>query len=297
MDLEHISKEAYRKINSEGMRSPSALALVGSRPAGYHEKESDYDFNAIFDNFPGTNYINFFLNSMPISIKTQSKRDFEEKLNEREHTPEKSRFAYFPYNPIKNYRYLREKEIEARKGIISEFESRLPEEKDVKATVRDVAEYPLISASLSCSEYGSKLRRINASGCNLIERMKPKYRRELEDMGYFISQKDEVVFRNKGNKKPFKKGLLDDINDKYVQARERGLTPGGYFLGEIWFLSQIPLETYNVFENFPRVEKNGEGYHYSGPSIQEFLNKRKNLVPFEKLSERIKKEIVHNFTK
>ncbi|MEX0920682.1 MAG: nucleotidyltransferase domain-containing protein [Candidatus Pacearchaeota archaeon] len=292
MDLEKICKNIEERLCKENFETLSAMALVGSRVNGYFDKNSDYDFSAIFKDEIEERHINFNMDGTPISVKVESEKMFEDYLKFSGDNGEKSKFVYLPYLAIKNKDYFFHKEKISRKILLDEFVEILPQNKNIKTNIDNLIEFPLIRRSIFSPDYWPRIRRLVESGSNFKEKMKPKYIESLKEIGYFISNKGEVVFKNENTEKILKINLPKYIKQKYQFAKKFGVRNKDYFYGGLCMAIHLSMAYNN--EKFPIIEKRRGEFYYAGPTLNQLLDKRKSFVILENFSKKLKDKIVKN---
>ncbi len=292
MFLEELKNEILKKFQKNGIPKPFALALVGSRASGYYTQKSDYDFNAIFIKKIKSGYFNFLKKGQLVSIKIQETKNFEEGIMSEKISSEKSRFAMLPYFPMTNYEYLKLNETLSREIIIKKFIKSFPKGVKIKTNLERLSEWPLIQKSILTPEYTERLRRLLKSIGGFYEFMVPKYNETLKKMGYFISNKNEVIFTNNLEKKSPSNGLLSLNLKRYKIAKELNIRGIGYLKGGLMAGIQSPYHIYNHFNKNPKLKEIKNGLEYIGPSLEEFLNKRKIFIPIENITKKIKNSIM-----
>lgn len=293
MNLEHICKNVEREIERQGMNYPFALALVGSRSVGYANENSDYDFLAICEKEHKERQMNF-LREHIYSVNLRSKEEFEQKIKHQSNTKEQNCLLHLPYKPLINNEYLENIEEEGRRNYFENFLSLFPKDKKTKINLRDIAEYPLIRRAITIPEYTNRLRRINSMQSSPIDKMSKKYIPYLEKESFEIEKDGTTFIKNNKNQKKTDFSPIKKLIEKINNVPKKDLDLSSIIKGGLLITTQVPFFVYNSFEKFPVIEDKGNYYEYRGPSIDEFLKKRKSLSGLENYSKKLKDEILYN---
>ncbi|PJE81796.1 hypothetical protein COU58_00520 [Candidatus Pacearchaeota archaeon CG10_big_fil_rev_8_21_14_0_10_32_42] len=297
MNFMETKHQIVKEMKKLGYPNPVALALVGSRVSGYSTQESDYDFNAIIEKKESFNYLNLMLGSDILSVKIQGIREFEKNMKSSKGNSENSRFVILPYQSLENKNYLEKIEGESREKMVKKFIKILPPKKSIKVNLKTIAEWPLIERSLQHPDYTERVRRIAKSPDKFYELIIPRYVKTLKNMGHFISSKGNFILENEEKQEFGLEGMLSVAKERYNLARRLELGINQYIKGGLIMGLEIPYYFYNFFNKNPEIKKVGTEYKYVGPSLKDFLNKRKIFIPLEDVLKNLKYSIIKELSK
>lgn len=288
MNIVEIVDELERKIIKElGRDDLTALALTGSRAAGYNGHSSDWDFFAIFQNETDFDYWDFDLDGNLISLRLESSELFEERMQHRVNTYHaQARFVWMPYQSFIGQQYLAKIEQSSRVALVEAFAASLPIGVPVEVPVARMVEWPFIDEALVNPYFASKFEKISRS--NVLEDMIPKYIAALALLGFKPDGNDTCTFVNDGQKRKEKNSSIKKMIEQSSIYRRKRKHLSGFrdHLAVLYTLLQAPERTYNLFYQFPRYEQNGSGLVYAGPTLKEFIDSRQFFSPLRNAASR-----------